>query len=90
MKRLTIAIFLLSLNAQSAPKRFDKSSFEKALSEIRSKAYYQLTDDEIYQAALTGVLDKIEQKSKNENASLPIAKANVILQPNTINSLSNH
>ncbi|MAE73780.1 MAG: hypothetical protein CL675_06770, partial [Bdellovibrionaceae bacterium] len=63
--------------------------FEKALSEIRSKAYYQLTDDEIYQAALTGVLDKIEQKSKNENASLPIAKANVILPPKTINSLSN-
>ncbi|MBF0299177.1 MAG: PDZ domain-containing protein [Oligoflexia bacterium] len=84
--------FLLGLaSAKNSPEIFNKEIFAKALKAIEEKSLYSLTEDEIYQGALKGVLAVLEEKnfygSKNFKDSSRSPENsdsfNVLLSPST-------
>lgn len=61
MKNLILVLVFFS--AYGNANEFNKQTFESTLKTIQDNNFYQLTDDEIYQAAIAGVLKHIETKN---------------------------
>ena len=69
-----------------AATAFSKADFEKAVAAIKKNARTELSEGQIYQAALSGVL--LELEKKNETPSIrPSDQANVILAPRSVSEL---
>lgn len=81
---LLVSCFAFGPTAQAAD--FSKVDFEKAVAAIKKSSHIQLTDAQIYQAALNGVLFELEKK--NDAPSLrPSDQANVVLAPRSVSEL---
>ena len=81
-----LALFILS-NAQS--KTFDKKLFDSTVKTIKEKSYYNLTDDEIYQAALAGILKHLESKNRQlKQRDGFMEDANILLPPRNVKEMS--
>ena len=84
MKALFITSLLLS--NVFATDAFNKRIFEKAVKEIQSRSFYSMSENEIYEAALKGVLKKLE--SKNRKTDKPsLEDANVLIPPRKVKEM---
>ncbi|MBT3981730.1 MAG: PDZ domain-containing protein [Bacteriovoracaceae bacterium] len=86
MTKLVLLLTLLIGNVYS--KSIDKSLFEKTVTTIKSTNYHNLSDKEIYEAALKGVLKHIESKNKVDKKLMSFrGDANILLPPRNANEL---
>src|SRR3989339_2181044 len=83
MKQLLIMIFLFFVTYIRAQEDFSKKEFEKVIKTIKQTSLYQLTDSEIYEGAVRGVLQKLDEK--NQGAAK--FKVNTLLIPEKKNFL---
>jgi carboxyl-terminal processing protease len=81
---LLVSCMVIGTAANAA--EFSKADFEKAVAAIKKNARVELSEGEIYQAALNGVLFELEKK--NARPSLrPSDQANVVLPPRSVTEL---
>ncbi len=77
-----ILLFLITGIQNLESKELSQKDFDKAINTIQKKGYYSLTQDEIYQASLEGILNRIEQKHKNiHKKNIFFEKDNAYLNP---------
>jgi carboxyl-terminal processing protease len=71
-------------------KKFDRKVFEQTLKTIKEKSYYELSDDEIYKAALAGVLKHLEGKNRQGIVQNGFERdANILLPPREVHEMDN-
>ena len=86
VKILGLIILMTVVSVQA--KTFDKKIFENTINTIKEKSYYKLTDDEIYQAAISGILKHIESKNREPNKESDFNEdANVLLPPRNVEEM---
>ena len=86
MKSLGLIILLLIGTVYG--KSFNKKIFESTINTIKEKSYYKLTDDEIYQSALAGVLKHLESRNKRLKIKSDFNEdANILLPPQNVNEM---
>lgn len=77
MKHILIIILLIFITCLEAKEEFSKKEFEKVIKTIKKTSLYKLTDSEIYEGAIKGVLSKLEEKNPRASKRL----ANQLLPP---------
>jgi carboxyl-terminal processing protease len=84
--RWILLVLFIGLMPVANAADFSKADFEKAVAAIKKNARVELSEGQIYQAALNGVL--LELEKKNETTSVrPSDQANVILAPRSVSEL---
>lgn len=87
MKILCLMTLVMMFSVQA--KTFNKKIFEQTISNIKKEAFYKLSDDEVYKAAIAGVLKYLESKNKKlEKKSGFVEDANILLPPRNVSELS--
>ena len=65
MKHLLILTLLIFVTYSQAQEEFSKKEFEKVIKTIKQTSLHKLTDSEIYEGAIRGVLQKLEEKNQD-------------------------
>jgi carboxyl-terminal processing protease len=87
MRIVTLLILFTVSSAQA--KTFDKKLFDHTVNAIKENSYYELSDHEIYQSALAGILKHMESKNrvlKKKDGFME--DANVILPPRNVKEMN--
>jgi carboxyl-terminal processing protease len=88
MKFISVVIFIIMLISSAFAKPFTEEIFKDAVSKIKKESYYSLSDDEIYQAAIAGVLQHLEEKNKATKKEDSFnEEGNVLLPPKSSNEM---
>lgn len=66
---------------------FSKNDFENAMNLIKSESVHKFTDDELYKAALSGILEHINSEQTNKKSKPFFIKANSLLNSKKLHSL---
>lgn len=89
MKYFFVAV--LTFSVTSFAKSFAQNDLEQVIQTVNKKAYHPMSDDEIYKAAISGILAAMEKKARPSQASLKIVEppANTLLEPRNSKELKN-